>query len=322
MPASGHWSRRLAPRPAGPRTSVTPELLAALWARATDRDRWLLRMLAEHRVLTTTQLTNLAFPSPRVARARLQMLRNHRAVFGHRPRTGAGSLPWHYVLDEAGAHLLAAEDGQEAKEWGWRRDHALAPLAAATLAHTIGANQAGVDLIAHTRTHPDARLAAWWGPHRTAALVGDHVRPDGYLHWQAAGRAIELFVEYDTGTEPHKTLLAKTDRYTRLAEATAITLPVLLLLPTPAREAALRRALTGTPVLIATTTRQHLHAADGAAGPAWQPLTRTGARLRLADLPTPPATGTTPLHTRPEAHLGRPAPDPTPPAVPARGWAA
>jgi hypothetical protein len=38
------------------RLAVTPDLLAALAGRLTARDRWLLRMIWEHRVLTTTQM--------------------------------------------------------------------------------------------------------------------------------------------------------------------------------------------------------------------------------------------------------------------------
>ena len=47
------------PRAAG-RLARSPQLAAALAARLTARDRWLLRMLLEHRVLTTGQVTQLA----------------------------------------------------------------------------------------------------------------------------------------------------------------------------------------------------------------------------------------------------------------------
>ena len=56
MPSSPALPGR--PRTAG-RLARTPELAAALAARLTARDRWLLRMLHEHRVLTTTQITDL-----------------------------------------------------------------------------------------------------------------------------------------------------------------------------------------------------------------------------------------------------------------------
>ena len=319
MPNYGHWSTRRSPRTTG-RPAVTADLITALAARATPRDRWLLRMLTEHRVLTTAQITAIAFTTPRVARARLDMLYQHRAIDRSRPTAapGTGSLPWHWVLDEAGARILAADDGQDIKTWGWRRDHATAILASAKLAHTTGANHLGVALIAHARTHPTTRLLAWWNETRTAALIGDHVRPDGYLHWTDHTSEIECFLEYDTGTEPHKTLLTKTDRYTDLAEATGITLPVLLIVSGPGREAALSRALAHTGVPIATTTRPQL-AHTGPAAACWQPLTHTGPRTRLADLTTALALNPAPvpLHQRPDAITDRPAPPPTPPSQPA-----
>ena len=43
------------------------ERLAALAGRLTDRDRQLCRLLHEHRVLTTPQLVDLAFPSRNAA---------------------------------------------------------------------------------------------------------------------------------------------------------------------------------------------------------------------------------------------------------------
>ncbi len=98
------------PRTAG-RLARGPELAAALAARLTARDRWLLRMLHEHRVLTTTQITQLAFGTTRAATARLITLYQHRAVDRFRPLAPAGSAPLHFVLDEAGAAVLAAEDG-------------------------------------------------------------------------------------------------------------------------------------------------------------------------------------------------------------------
>ena len=99
------------PDRAAGRLARSPGLLAALAARLTARDRWLLRMLHEHRVLTTTQITWLAFGTGRAATARLLTLYQLRAIDRFRPLTPAGSAPLHFVLDEAGAYLLAAEDG-------------------------------------------------------------------------------------------------------------------------------------------------------------------------------------------------------------------
>jgi hypothetical protein len=53
-------------------------------------------------------------------------------------------------------------------------------------------------------------------------------------------------------------------------------------LPTPARETTIGHALAGTtlPVATATPTLDH-----SPAGPLWQPLSGSGPRCRLIDLP-------------------------------------
>lgn len=291
------WTTRRTPRisatPA-PRFAVTPELITALWERLTARDRWLLRMLAEHRVLTTPQIAALGFTSQRVALDRLAVLFYHRAVYRSRPSARAagrdGSLPYHWVLDEAGAHVLAAEDGMSVKDWGWRRDHAVAPLGSATLTHLLGTNQVFVALVTHARRHPEARLVQWWGERRCAEQFGDIVHPDGYARWAEAGRQVEFYCEYDTGTEPLDVLVGKLDRYTELHAATSAAVPVLFVLPGQRREVAFRRLLHDATVPAATTARDHLHAAGGPAGACWLPTGHAGPRRRLAELSSPHVT--------------------------------
>jgi len=123
MPTS---SSHTAFRPRAGRLARSPELLAALAGRLTARDRWLLRMLHEHRVLTTSQITQLAFGTTRAATARLLTLHQHQAVDRFRPLIHVGSAPLHFVLGEAGAHVLAAEDALTVGQLGYRRDRALA----------------------------------------------------------------------------------------------------------------------------------------------------------------------------------------------------
>ena len=87
-----------APRPGRPgrgtgqsRPRLGPDLTAQLAARATPRDVWLLRMLAEHRVLTSIQVAQLAFGSQATARHRLVSLWRMRAVDRAQPFTASGS---------------------------------------------------------------------------------------------------------------------------------------------------------------------------------------------------------------------------------------
>ena len=139
------------------RLARSPGLLAALAARLTARDRWLLRMLHEHRVLTTTQITQLAFGTTRAATARLLTLYQLRAVDRFRPLAASGSAPLHFVLDEAGACLLAAEDGITPGQLGYRRDRALAIALSAQLAHATGTNSVFCALAAQGRQARERR---------------------------------------------------------------------------------------------------------------------------------------------------------------------
>ena len=205
------------PDRAGGRLTRSPGLLAALAARLTARDRWLLRMLHEHRVLTTTHITQLAFGTPRAATARLLALYQLRAIDRFRPLAPSGSAPLHFVLDEAGAYLLAAEDGITPGQLGYRRDRALAIALSVQLAHATGTNSVFCALAAQGRRAGNAALTCWWSERRCAALWGDLARPDGYGQWTEhtpAGPAVtDFFLEYDTGSENLHRVAAKLTGY-------------------------------------------------------------------------------------------------------------
>src|SRR5271170_2908203 len=216
MPA--YYARPGRPRANG-RLARNPALAAALAARLTARDRWLLRMIYEHRVLTTGQVTQLAFGTTRAATARMTTLYQYRAVDRFRPLAPAGSAPLHFILDEAGAMLLTAEDGITIADLGYRRDRSMAIALSPRLAHDTGANGIFTALAAAARASGgQAALECWWGERRCAAAWGDHARPDGYGRWSehAPGRppaVTDFFLEYDTGTENLGRLIAKLAGY-------------------------------------------------------------------------------------------------------------
>ena len=316
------------------RLAVTPDLLAALAGRLTARDRWLLRMIWEHRVLTTTQITQLAFGTTRAATARLLTLYQHQVIDRFRPLAVTGSAPWHFVLGPAGAQVLAAEDAITPAQLGYRRDRALAIAVSPRLAHTTGTNAFFTTLAASARRTPGAGLVCWWPERRCAALWGDLARPDAYGRWHETaptGTAeAEFFLEYDTGTEDLPRLVAKLTGYRMLAARTAITTPVLFWLPSPRREAALHARLAAelrggmiAAVPVATATPA-LAGDDGPAGAVWLPAGWGGSRLRLAQLPaawpalspaTPPPAGnadTAPASTGLPWHAPAPVPPPAP----------
>lgn len=274
------------------RPRVSPELIATLATRLTARDRWLLEILHEHRVLTTHQIQQLAFPSISTTTHRLLTLWRLRAVERFRPAMATGSAPLHYVLGPAGAAVLAARRGQTPTAFGYRLDRALALAHSDKLHHLVGANGIFTALAHHGRTHPGTRLLVWWSERRCQATWGKYARPDGYGRWHQGGHEIDFFCEYDTGTEPLPRLLAKIGDYTALAELTGITdTPVLFVLPNPAREDHLHTRLTPSRLPIATTTLHDLHTADGPAGLAWR-IPGDSQRRRLTDL-APTTTTTT-----------------------------
>ncbi|MEV7395011.1 replication-relaxation family protein [Streptomyces sp. NPDC091215] len=282
------------------RTAVTSGYIAHLATRLTERDRWLARMLYEHRVLTTHQITEMAWPSVRAANMRLLRLYQWRLIDRFQPFVTYGTAPMHYVLDLAGAIMLAREDGLDLRDLDYRHDRATGIAYSLHLAHTVGTNGFFSSLVAHSR-RPDTtgRLTTWWSETRCAKHFGDIVRPDAYGLWHEdspAPAALEWFLEFDFGTERPDRLGRKLPGYAKLAATTGITTPVLVWVPTTRREAGVRRALAAalaglddpSLVPVATSSADFLDGrANDPAAARWQPLdVRQPAtrRLRLAEL--------------------------------------
>lgn len=321
------------------RRAASSALLAALAGRLTSRDRWLLATLAEHRVLTTTHLAALGFAGRRQAERRLAHLWAWRCVDRFRPFTplGGGSAPYHWVLDDAGAAVLAAGHGIELRDLGYSRAAALAVAHSEHLAHTVGTNTLLTALATSGGEGGDAavgRLVGWWGGRRCAATWGDLARPDAAATWTAPAVAASasspataevrmgFAVEYDTGSEPLPRVAAKLADYADLAASTGAVLPVLFWLPSLARETGLHRHLDATGLLVATAAADHAAQAGGPAGAVWRPADRSAgvqagrrARVNLDQLTAHWAgTGTLPVAAG-DLGLAWPAPGPHPPAT-------
>ncbi|NQE91713.1 replication-relaxation family protein [Nocardia terpenica] len=319
--------------PPAPRRAV-PAGQAALATVLTGRDRWLLWMLYEHRVLTTTQIAALAFTADRRASRRLQTLHQTGVIDRFRPRRLVGTAPWHWILAPAGAAVLAGEHGLDIRELRWRHDRALALAHSLRLRHDVAVNDWFTDLA--TTSPTQGVLTAWWSHTRCTRLWGDLARPDGYGRLdptQPGLPGVEFFLEYDCGTESLTQVCGKLAGYANLATATGITTPLLLWLPTSGREAAARTALHATAaalpdpatVPIATAAADYTAAAEtDPAGPVWLPLhppAASGGRTRLAlhRLTTawPQPTGTTgPDNTENPAADRRTVLPPPPPRPP------
>jgi Replication-relaxation len=99
----------------------------------------------------------------------------------------------------------------------------------------------------------------------------------------------DFFLEFDRGTETDGRVAAKLAGYARLAASTGITTPVLFWFPGPGRESAVRAALSGSRVPVATASPA---AGASPADAVWLPAGRDGPRLPLAALAIPaPGTG-------------------------------
>jgi hypothetical protein len=271
-------------------------------------------------VLTTDQLTLLFFSSRRRAQDRLLFLYRERVLDRFYPasRFGAGKPQAHWLLDEAGALIVAAMLGVERKQLGWQRreDWSSHPQ----LAHRLECNRFVTDLIAATLPDPTMGVTAWLSSRDAAdRLLGgrDLVRPDTCFILDTPAGPIECYLEWDRGTETGKTLMYKLDAY-RLAEGrlhfdALESCNVLFVVPGPGRIATLRRAydqlepkrekhrqspmlvnLDGRwPLLAATVSDLRRH---GPLCDVWQSITDPSEQPRaLAELPARTDLGGTDL---------------------------
>ena len=329
----------------GPRTAPAPTVtgrrrapLTELASRLTARDTWLLEMLAEHTVLTTTHITALWHTSQRSANRRLLQLHRLGLLDSFRPRLQRGAAAEHYLLARTGADLLAARYATTPAALGWSPDLITRTAYSPVLTHDLGVATFFTQLA--TPAAPAlGRADAWWSEARCRRTWGDLVRPDAYGHHTPHpvlepgddGDGLGFFLEYDTGTESHTRLAAKLDEYAEGAAATRIRPLVLFTVHSHRREQHLHKALATHPALDAinvATTARDIHATGSTAHhPAeavWLPLARPTHRLNLLHLPTawpPDARPTRDLQADTDPtprHTSLPAADPrcpdTPPA--------
>jgi hypothetical protein len=270
--------------------SLDKALLAAA-TRLTDRDRYLCRLLADHDVLTTRQLCQVAFSGERRTSQRLAQLAGLGVLESVRPRSVTAAVPQHWLLGPIGVHVAAAELGVTVQVATRRRESARHLLLGQQLTHRVGTNGIFTALLAASRTPtPAGWLEEWWPARRCAAEYAPHIRPDGYGVWTTPSRRVPFLLEYDTGTERLLRLAAKLDGYANLADAAGHPDWILFTFPATGREGHARRVLgvaaaaLQLPVATATITPGER---DGPAGPIWQP---TGSLHRYALHTLPAAT--------------------------------
>lgn len=225
--------------------------VAALASRLTERDRLVALDCYEHRVLTTEQLRRLHFGAASKARRRLALLYQLRVLDRFRPPTrhGEGSSPYHWILDEAGAHIVAQALGAERSELRWRHQAAIAIASSSTLTHQLEVNELFTGLADEAR-QAGGRLAVWWGERRCLAALGGQAAPDGYGRLELPGqRPASFLLELDRATEQHERLRQKARRYTRALPRSELATDdpvVIVAVPSPARRDNLARALAAS----------------------------------------------------------------------------
>lgn len=263
---------------------TTDRLIFDVASSLTDRDRQILRLIRWHRVLTTNQVHLMFFSDRNTAQHRMTRLYQLRLVERFRPTHAGRDGEYHYVLDRLGAFVVAVmanENLDREVKVRWRTDQALAIATSQRLAHTVGANDVFVRLIAAARRTGDAELVTWWGERYCKAILGDVVRPDGVGAWREGESTVTFCLEYDRGTEPLGRLSEKAMDYTRLERAWGIPFWLLAVVPGPRRERGVRAALSGQGLAVATITQPDARRPDTA---VWAPLDAEGVRLRLAEL--------------------------------------
>jgi Replication-relaxation len=290
---------------------VSAERLFELARHLTERDREVALNLYRHRVLTTDQLQLLFFSSRRRAQDRLLFLYRNRVLDRFYPARpfGSGKPEAHWLLDEAGATLVAAMHDLERKQLGWQRrdDWASHPQ----LAHQLETNWFVTDLIAATLADPRLGVSEWWPPAEAADHLGQQrkgrVLPDAGFYLETPAGPIECYLEWDRATETQERLAEKLLAYRRAeAELFDEGKPprcILFVVPGPRRLTTLRRAhgdferqrdlrasrqsvysLEGRWPLIATSASRLQ--AEGHLAAVWERLDeRSGLPVALTDLP-------------------------------------
>ncbi len=280
------------------------ERVLTVQASLTGRDLRLMGWLYDHGVLTTPQIIAALFGSTSFAQRRLLRLLHLGVLARFRPlKPDGGSFPYHWLLDQPGTEVVAAQRGDPLPRPGMARARRLRLTSRANLPHLLGVNGLFTALAAYERTHPGTCLADWqpasrftdsgelYQPGDDLGVLSVRVRPDGYGLWAENGVTVGFFLEYDTGTEPLPVLLDKVGRYHRLWVAKRHPSPVLFVLPTALRELHLHQRLGdrvpagGVP---AATTSTDLLASTGLspAGAVWWLHADSGGRRRLIELPT------------------------------------
>jgi hypothetical protein len=254
--------------------------LLGLAGRLTNRDRSLCQDLFEHRVLTAHQIQDLYFPSGHTARRRLVELYRMAVLDRFRP-PALGSAPNHYVLDELGARVVAAERDLEFNELRFRKEDVDQLPYRRELPHLVETNGFFTRIAFACRQDSNYRLTEWWSEKRCRSRWGTIVLPDGFGILEGPQGECSFLLEFDRGTESPARLNLKLPPYERVALLQDRPDVILFCFPDPGREASVRRVLHRPGMALATASWDRLVADP--LGPVWLAIEEQ-RRCSLLDL--------------------------------------
>jgi Replication-relaxation len=229
-----------------------------LAAHLTERDRSIALECYEHHVLTTDQLKRLHFTGLRTATVRLQLLYDLRVLDRFRPaaRRGEGSSPYHWILDEAGALIVADHKGIDRSQLHYTHEDGLRLAASRSLHHHVEANEFFTRLVVDANRAGGA-LTEWYGVRTLAHLFDGALIPDGWGVLSMPGRPpLHLLLELDRGTESSRVLREKAKRYRDILPDSSISEHnpiVILAVPSPRRAQTAAEAITNITAPMAVT---------------------------------------------------------------------
>jgi hypothetical protein len=195
----------------------TAQDVVRLASHVTERDRQIAVDCFDHRVLTTDQIKRLHFTDTRTTVARLDVLYRLRVLDRFRPSRprGRGTAPYHWILDEGGALIIAAEKGVERAKLGWQHALAVGVATSPKLTHHVEVNEFVVRLVVEAQA-AGGMLTHWHGERWLHPVFDGMLLPDTYAAlalWD--GPALHVLVELDRATETLQTLREKAERYER-----------------------------------------------------------------------------------------------------------
>jgi hypothetical protein len=190
----------------------------------TARDKEVVRLVNDYRVIRQEHIEKLLFPSKNTAQKRLWLLwqnsflkREFLPVFG-----GVQNSPILYLLDREGVDLLQTEFGYERHQLRWFAD----TLGQQFLRHTLGLGDIRVAMTRSAQRHN--RVIQAWNDETAMKAQYDRVPvgnrmvsliPDSHFVLEVPGGVQHFFVEFDRGPERLKVLAQKVKTYERYFES-------------------------------------------------------------------------------------------------------